>query len=159
MSADRSERRQFIGFDTFEGHLEPTQDEFDVRGKNMKEAFFEAIEVDGSWCKADYQETLNFLNKRLKPYQSLTLHKGDVKEILPSLTVEPIAVLRIDCDWYPESIASLKYLYNSLSRGGVLILDDFGHHSGQRKAFEEYSEIHSLKWTHVNYSAITAVKI
>jgi O-methyltransferase len=158
MLSDSSKSRNYIGYDTFEGHLQPEEDEKDVRGSNMLDRYKEIIETEGSWCKADYNETNEFLNSVKFAEQSFTLHKGDVKIILPNTNVDKLAILRVDCDWYAESLISLEVLYDRIVPGGIIILDDFGHHSGQRKAFDEFFSNRHLKWTHVNYATISAIK-
>jgi predicted O-methyltransferase YrrM len=66
--------------------------------------------------------------------------KGDVAKTLLQAENLPgkIAVLRLDTDWYESTQAELDALYPRLSRGGVLIIDDYGHWGGARKAVDEY---------------------
>ncbi len=66
--------------------------------------------------------------------------------------------MRIDVDWYLESKVSLENLYPMLVTGGIIILDDYGHHSGQRKAVDEYFENKQIKFSYIDYSCISAVK-
>jgi O-methyltransferase len=49
-----------------------------------------------------------------------------------------IAILHIDADWYEGTIRSLYNFYNFVSPGGIVILDDFGHWEGCRRAFYEF---------------------
>ena len=49
-----------------------------------------------------------------------------------------ISVLRLDTDWYESTKAELEILYPKLAIGGVLIIDDYGHWGGSRKAVDEY---------------------
>jgi O-methyltransferase len=49
-----------------------------------------------------------------------------------------ISVLRLDTDWYESTKAELEVLYPKLAVGGVLIIDDYGHWGGARKAVDEY---------------------
>lgn len=63
---------------------------------------------------------------------------GDVLETLPAAAPESIAVLRLDTDWYDSTRHELECLYPRLGRGGVLIIDDYGHWQGAKKAFDDY---------------------
>ena len=51
-----------------------------------------------------------------------------------------IALLRLDTDWYGSTLHELTHLFPLLSKGGVLIIDDYGHWQGARKAVDEYFE-------------------
>ncbi|HRP90418.1 MAG TPA: TylF/MycF/NovP-related O-methyltransferase [Edaphocola sp.] len=60
-------------------------------------------------------------------------HKGD------------IALLRLDTDWYESTKHELQHLYPLLTQNGVLIIDDYGHWQGCRKAVDEYFAEHNIK--------------
>jgi hypothetical protein len=64
--------------------------------------------------------------------------KGMVEDTLPAKAPETIAVLRLDTDWYESTRHELDHLYPRLSQNGILILDDYGHFLGARKATDEY---------------------
>lgn len=59
--SDKTKTRNFIGFDTFEGHSEPNEDELDMRGDNMRERWMEINGRGGKWAEASYLECLDFL--------------------------------------------------------------------------------------------------
>ena len=61
-----------------------------------------------------------------------------VEETIPKLIPERIALLRLDTDWYESTKHELEYLYPLLAPGGILIIDDYGHWDGCRKAVDEY---------------------
>jgi O-methyltransferase len=63
---------------------------------------------------------------------------GAVEQTAPAFTGGPLAMLRLDTDHYQSTLAELKCLYPKLSRGGVLILDDYGFYEGSRNATDEY---------------------
>jgi predicted O-methyltransferase YrrM len=76
--------------------------------------------------------------KLLSP--SVRFVEGDVVQSLKieSNLPESISVLRLDTDWYESTRAELEVLYPRLSPGGVLIIDDYGHWGGAKKAVDEY---------------------
>lgn len=51
---------------------------------------------------------------------------GWFKDTLPSAPVGRLAVLRLDGDYYESTWACLEHLYDRLSPGGYLIVDDYG---------------------------------
>jgi O-methyltransferase len=72
------------------------------------------------------------------PQEQIHFHKGKVEETIPSEAPETIALLRLDTDWYESTKHELEHLYDRLSPGGILIIDDYGHWEGARLATQEF---------------------
>lgn len=90
----------------------------------------------------------------------MELIKGLCQETLPGSAPRTIAVLRLDVDWYEPTLVALRLLYPRISSGGVCIVDDYGHHSGARQAFDEYfGESLRSKVFNTDYSCISFQKI
>ena len=51
--------------------------------------------------------------------------KGWFKDTMPTMPIERIAVLRLDGDMYESTIQVLEALYNKVSIGGYIIIDDY----------------------------------
>jgi O-methyltransferase len=51
---------------------------------------------------------------------------GWFRDTLPTAPIERLAVLRLDGDLYESTMIALESLYHKLSKGGFLIVDDFG---------------------------------
>ena len=76
--------------------------------------------------------------------------KGKVQDTLPNadlLPKEPIAILRLDTDWYESSKIELETLYPLVAKNGLVIIDDYFHWAGQRKAVDEYLSFHQIENT------------
>jgi hypothetical protein len=58
---------------------------------------------------------------------------------------DQIALLRLDTDWYESTRAELDQLFPRLAAGGVLLVDDYGHWQGCRRAVDEYFRDHSIR--------------
>ncbi len=58
----------------------------------------------------------------------------------PGTVPDELALLRLDTDWYESTRHELEHLYPRLNPGGVLIIDDYGHWEGARRAVDEYFE-------------------
>ncbi len=157
--SDVSESRRVIGFDTFQGHYEPPSYEIDIRGQNMRERSKQLQEKGQAWNKADFDECRKFLHEMANDDSRVLLIPGDIKETAYDLPSQSISILRIDCDWYLESLVSLEVFWPMLSNGGFLLLDDYGHHPGQKKAVQEYFANKSVKITHVDYSCVSIMKL
>jgi hypothetical protein len=51
--------------------------------------------------------------------------KGWFKDTLPNAPIERLALLRLDGDLYESTIVALNSLYDKLSPGGYVIVDDY----------------------------------
>jgi O-methyltransferase len=73
-------------------------------------------------------------------YPSSRIHfvAGPVEDTLPGSAPAAVAVLRLDTDWYESTRQELVHLYPRLREGGVLLIDDYGHWDGARRAVDEY---------------------
>ena len=87
--------------------------------------------------------------------------RGAVEETLPERAPGRLALLRLDTDWYESTLHELRHLYPRLNTGGVLIIDDYGHWEGCRRAVDEYfsSEAEPVLLQRIDYAARIAVKV
>lgn len=94
------------------------------------------------------------------PDERIHVVVGPVETTIPSHVPAGIAVLRLDTDWYESTAHELRHLYPLLDDGGVLILDDYGHWDGARRAVDEYfaSEAPPLLLARTDYTGRIAIK-
>ena len=64
--------------------------------------------------------------------------KGWFRDTLPDAPIERLAVLRLDGDLYESTIQALECLYDRLSAGGYVIVDDYGNVAGCRQAVHDF---------------------
>jgi O-methyltransferase len=64
--------------------------------------------------------------------------KGWFKDTLPTLADRQFALVRLDGDMYQSTTEALENLYNRLSPGGVIIIDDYGAVPACRQAVEVF---------------------
>ena len=74
------------------------------------------------------------------PAERIRIVKGEVEQTIPRQAPEELALLRLDTDWYASTAHELEHLYPRVGDGGVLIIDDYGHWEGARRAVDEYFE-------------------
>ena len=65
---------------------------------------------------------------------------GWVAESLPSAPIGPLAILRLDVDIYSSTYECLDLLYDKVSPGGFVIVDDYGYFECCRDAVHDYRE-------------------
>ena len=130
-------------YDTFEGMTKPS--EHDYENNTGKKAITEynqnQRDEHSNWCYASLEDVKENINK-FKSSSKINFIKGDITETLKSNHNIPdaISVLRLDTDWYESTKKELEILYPRLSVGGDLIIDDYGHWGGCKKAVDEYFE-------------------
>lgn len=116
------------------------------------EGFPATIHPDGAQCNnqlfpliAVSIETVkdNFKLYDLLDSQVIFL-KGFFAQTLPSAPIERLAILRLDGDLYESTMDALNSLYPKLSKGGYIIIDDYGHWPGCKKAVDEYRWMHDI---------------
>lgn len=66
--------------------------------------------------------------------------KGWFSETLSSAPIEQLAILRLDGDMYESTMDALTHLYDKVSEGGFIIVDDFGAVPGCQKAVIDFRE-------------------
>jgi len=118
-------------FDTFEGLPPPTDADPEL-----------AKAYTGS-CRGSRDE-VEALFDRLGVLGQSRLVKGLFQETLPACAVDRIAMLHIDGDWYESVKACLEHLYDRVTPGGVIQIDDYGHWEGARKAVDEFLRRRSI---------------
>ena len=75
-------------------------------------------------------------------YTNFKLVKGDVVKTLPNYLKEnsgaKIALLHLDLDVYRPTKFVLNKLYEKMSRGGIILIDDYSEIAGATKAVDEF---------------------
>lgn len=133
--------RNLYLFDTFEGMTEPTKYDVSEEGvvaAEMLKATPKSEERESLWCVANKELVRSAMESTNYPMNRIHLIQGRVEETLPAKAPDRIALLRLDTDWYESTRHEMEHLYPRLERGGVIIVDDYGHWKGARKAVDEY---------------------
>jgi O-methyltransferase len=158
-----SASRDLYLFDTYAGMPPPTKEDVSITGDSPMQDYGNSIRKDGAsrWCLAELDEVQE--NMRLAGYPTEHVHyiKGRVEETIPDRAPSGISILRLDTDWYSSTRHELEHLYARLAKGGVLIIDDYGHWEGCRRAVDEYFERRkeAILFTRVDYTGRVAVKL
>lgn len=134
-------------YDTYEGMSEPTSEDRDYAGKSAAELLEASDKTDANsvWCFSSMEEVQRNLALTGYPMSQIKFIKGKVEDSIPGAIPRSIALLRLDTDWYSSTMHELVHLYPLLSGSGVLIIDDFGHWEGAKKAVLEYFSQHSQR--------------
>ena len=156
--------RDIYLYDTYEGMPKPDEVDRSFKGEQAQ-GQFEATSVNedsSTWCYSSFDEVKRNMLSVGYPEDRIHLIKGKVEDSLPSRApAGPIALLRLDTDWYSSTQQELLHLYPLLVKRGVLIIDDFGHWEGAQKAVLEYFEEHDVNMllNRIDYTGRIGVKV
>jgi hypothetical protein len=137
--------RKIYLYDTFEGMSEPTNFDVSLVGKSASDQLREQNKHDDNsiWCYAPLENVKENMRLTGYPFENLVFVKGKVEDTLAQNLPDSLCVLRLDTDWYESTKIELELLYPILIEKGVLIIDDFGHWEGAKRAVLEYFGIQS----------------
>lgn len=154
--------RKIFCYDTFEGLTEPdSRDEPWHNRYNTKEVWEKKNKKNhNDWCYSSYDSVLNNFKKELKNFREIKLIKGKVEDTLKIKKNLPkkISLLRLDTDWYKSTKVELEKLYPLLAKGGILLIDDYGHWKGARKATDEYFKNSKILMSRIDYTCRMIIK-
>lgn len=136
--------REIYLYDTFEGMTEPTPVDLSQYEPPALETWKRLSGSGTNWealsdpALFSRDAVTRVLRNTGYPEGRLHLVPGAVEKTLPAAAPPELALLRLDTDWYESTRHELVHLYPNLSHGGVLIIDDYGHWEGCRRAVDEY---------------------
>jgi len=133
---DATDRLVWVA-DSFEGLPEPDAEKFprEARahsGKVMNKVY------------DHFAVSLEDVQRNFRAYDLLDEHvrflKGWFKNTLPAAPIDALSMMRLDGDYYESTMDGLTSLYDKLSVGGYVIIDDYGEDSWTycRKAVDEF---------------------
>lgn len=151
-------------YDTFEGMSTPTEKDMDYTGQKAETLLKNSSKdnAESVWCYSSLDEVEKNILSTGYPSQNIKLVKGKVEETIPEFIPESnIALLRLDTDWYESTKHEMIHLYPKLKQSGVLIIDDYGHWVGAKKAIDEYISEYNIPilLNVIDYTGRIAVKV
>lgn len=139
LAAYGGEARGVFVADSFEGLPEPDAEKYPIEARSFHGP---VIATAMNRLKASLEDvTANFeayglLDERVR------FLKGWFKDTLATAPIERLSVMRLDGDYYESTRDALMNLYDKLSVGGFVIVDDYGEDAWTycRRAVDEFRE-------------------
>lgn len=127
--------RDYFLFDSFEG-LPPAKAELDgsaaIRYQTEKSSPYYHDN-----CKAEIEYAAAAM--KMSGATSVKLVKGWFENTVPSYVLEqPIALLRLDGDWYESTMTCLTHFAPRVAPGGLIVIDDYLVWDGCARAVHDY---------------------
>jgi O-methyltransferase len=132
-------KRNCILFDSFEGL--PEVKENDGKAAKTWQETNNGMGLDN--CRAE----ISFAEEAMKLSNSKNhqIVQGWFDQTLPVTKInEPIAVLRLDGDWYDSTMVCLENLYPLVAEKGLIIIDDYYAWDGCSRAVHDYLSKNNL---------------
>lgn len=132
--------RKLYLYDTYTGMTEPSDVDYFFYNNEPAHIRWEKGQKKGynDWVMERISKVKKNMFLTGYPRKNIVFVKGKVEDTIPKIKPYKIAVLRLDTDFYLSTKHELKYLYPQLSKGGALIVDDYGSFAGSKKAVDEY---------------------
>jgi len=157
-----SEKRDLHLYDTFSGMSAPSDVDISIKGTAAHQKFSKTQISDDSsdWCLSSLEEVKQNLFSTGYDKEKIHFIEGKVEDTIPKSIPKEIALLRLDTDWYESTKHELIHLFPLLKPNGVLIIDDYGHWEGARKAVDEYISDNNIRilLNRIDYTGRIAVK-
>jgi hypothetical protein len=130
------QQREVYLYDTFEGYLATSEEDFQIQDGKF---FHELYKKDKNYlCEANLNDVKTGMESSEYPANLVTYVVGDVLETIPKTLPRSIALLRLDTDYFDSTLHELTHLFPLVEPGGVIIIDDYDHWNGSKKACDEY---------------------
>jgi len=127
-------RRSYYLCDSFEG-LPPAK-EVDGAAAQLWQADIASQGYHNNCTASEEEARAAMAMSSAKDYQ---LVKGWFDQTLPKLPKQPIALLRMDADWYDSTKCILDNLADRVVRGGLIVIDDYYTWEGCTLAVNEFA--------------------
>ncbi len=120
-------------FDSFEGGLSDFKEE-DIEGGSFYTN--EMIQTIRNQFKSSYLK----LRNETKSLKNIYLNKGWIPEVFQSQKDRSYSFVHVDVDLYEPTFESHKYFFERLTKGGIIICDDYGYKQfpGSTRAVEKF---------------------
>lgn len=156
------DRRLYL-YDTFEGMSAPTNNDVQINGESADVLMKRDSDnkEESVWCLADINDVKRNIKLTGFSDERVIYIKGMIEHTIPNeLPVEKISLLRLDTDWYESTKHELINFYPLVTLGGVVIIDDYGHWKGCRKAVDEYIQENNVQLllNRIDYTGRVSVK-
>ncbi len=140
-SVSATSKRELWLYDTFAGM--PPPEDMDIQAMSG-EAARDILAVQPAtadnpfWAIAQKDVVAANMARTGYPADQVRLVEGKIEATIPTTAPNTLALLRLDTDWYASTRHALVHLWPRLTKGGVLIIDDYGYWQGARQAVDEY---------------------
>ena len=159
---DENSKKNIFAFDTYEGMTEPDKNDYDISSNIPANILLKGDKVKQTnlWGICNLENVKKNIQSCFKGTENIKFIKGPVETTLDDTKNLPdkISLLRLDTDWYNSTKKELDVLYDKVTPGGIIIIDDYGHWGGSKKAVDDFF-LNKYVWMHyVDYACRLIIK-
>ena len=94
------------------------------------------------WKEGKFEASEIYLHKNLNKFTNYKVYKGWIPKSFVSVINKKFSFVHIDVDLYKPTIESLFFFYSKMSKGGVILFDDYNFKNckGHKTAIDEFFE-------------------
>ncbi|MBS1759164.1 MAG: TylF/MycF family methyltransferase [Bacteroidetes bacterium] len=122
--------------DSYEGLPQPNAHKY-FADKDDQHHTFNELKISLETVKENFRK-YDLLDEQVR------FLKGWFKDTLPVAPIKKLAVLRLDGDMYESTMDALTNLYPKVSKGGYIIIDDWGAVEGCKLAVLDYRKQNNI---------------
>lgn len=94
--------------------------------------------LDNRYQEGQFKASINQVKNYLKIYDNVYIYQGFFPNTAESVKDKQFSLVNLDVDIYSSTMACLKFFYQRMTKGGVIISHDYINVSGVRTAFDEF---------------------
>jgi asparagine synthase (glutamine-hydrolysing) len=143
IASAKSKERPFFIYDVF-GTIPPPSEQDGIDAQNRYQIIASG-NADGIGGEKYYGYENDLYAKVIDSFRKFSIEPQEnnihfVKGLYENtMQIEqPVSFAHIDCDWYDSVMCCLNQIEPYLSSGGTLVIDDYYHYSGCKKAVDLY---------------------
>lgn len=126
--------RSYFFFDSFEGLPPPGKQDGQAAQDYQRNTDAPEYLDNCSATLAEFQETI----ARTHTVAKINIRAGFFEQTLPHFNPPPIAILRLDGDWYASTMICLETFWDHVLPGGLILIDDYFHWEGCTRAVHDF---------------------
>ena len=123
--------------DSFQGLPQPKPEQFPQDAGDVHHTY-ENLKISQEFVRRNF-ERYGLLDEQVE------FLPGWFQDTLPGAPVERIAVARLDGDMYESTIVALEALYDKVSPGGYIIIDDYNCVPGCQAAVDDFRKARGIR--------------
>tara|TARA_B100000989_G_C19468248_1_gene439410 strand:- start:347 stop:1105 length:759 start_codon:yes stop_codon:yes gene_type:complete len=158
----KQEDRQIYAYDTYEGMNKPSDFDYNLQSNKKAEKLLldDKNKITNIWGIYGLDQVKTNLINNTDNLNNIIFIKGEVEKTLDIEKNLPskISILRLDTDWYESTKKELEVLYDRVTSGGVIIIDDYGHWGGSKKAVDEFFKNKHVWMHYIDYACRLIIK-
>lgn len=159
----KNQKKKLWMYDTYEGMTNPNKYDVNILSEKANLELDKTKKIKNKkdmWAYSPLESVSQNIKKTKLNKSQYCFVKGAVEKTLKHTKPKKIALLRLDTDFYSSTRSELEYLYDLVESKGIIIIDDYGHWQGCKKAVNFFfKNKKNIFFQYIDYSALIGIKL